>query len=276
MQKHRYKMPRGMRYSGLVDRAEFYCREFHAEALKDWEAFKPNTVVAFLLGKYTGVYLKRFAHIKDDVVVVDDYCNFDGLREYLLKYLPEGVYYDTHHYDNLEICHGCPDRYENQKCLGCTHYIGQELVFDLDPENVYCPVHGDLDHKLSMHQGRMLCMIEFNILRRKAVLMCNELKETYSKLRVVYSGRGFHIHVLDEDTLYLSSQERQDLARDFATRYPIDEWVTTGNIKLIRLPHTLHGMISRICIPLESSEIKTFNPVSCEATIPRFLEFDQS
>ncbi|MGZ4931220.1 MAG: DNA primase [Halobacteriota archaeon] len=276
MQKHKYKMPRGMRYSKLVDRAEFYCREFSEEALKDWEGFQPNTVIAFLLGKYTNVYLSKFADIKDDVVVIDDYCNFVGLREYLLKYLPEGVYYDTHRYDNLEICHGCPERYKTQKCHDCEHYIGQELVFDLDPENVYCPVHGDLDRKLKMHQGRMLCMIEFNILRRKAVLMYNELRQMYSKLCVVYSGRGFHIHVLDEDTLHLPREERQDLAHDFANRYPIDEWVTAGNIKLIRLPYTLHGMISRICIPLKSNEIETFNPVSCKATIPRYLEFEGS
>ncbi len=269
-------MPRGMRYSKLVDRAEFYCREFTEETLTAWEAFLPNTVVAFLLGKYTNIYLKKFADIKDDVVVIDDYCDFKGLQKYLLKYLPEGVYYDTHHYDNLSICQGCPERFKTEKCLACEHYVGQELVFDLDPENVYCPVHGDLNHKLSIHQGRMLCMIEFNILRRKAVAMLNELRQTYSKLRVVYSGRGFHIHVLDEDTLYLSQKERQVLAHEFAKRYPIDEWVTAGNIKLIRLPHTLHGMISRICIPLESEEIAAFNPIHCKATIPHYLEFDEA
>ncbi len=276
MPKHKYKMPRGMRYSTLVDRAEFYCREFSEETLATWGAFQPNTVISFLLGKYTNTYLKRFADIKDDVVVVDDYCDFNGLQKYLLKYLPEGVYYDTHRYDDLDICRGCPERFGTQKCVGCAHYIGQELVFDLDPENVYCPVHGDLNHKLSMHQGRMLCMIEFNILRRKALSMLDELQQTYSKLRVVYSGRGFHVHVFDEDTLYLSPEERQAIAHDIAKRYPIDEWVTAGNIKLIRLPHTLHGMISRICIPLEHNEVATFNPVSCRAAIPRYLEYDTS
>ena len=276
MGKHKYKMPRGMRYSKLVDRAEFYCREFDIKALHSWQAFRKTSVVSFLIGKYTNVYLERFESIKNDVVVIDDYCDMAGLREYLQKYLPEGVYYDTHHYEDLNICKGCPECYNNAKCLNCKHYVGQELVFDLDPENVLCPVHGDLDQKMRMHQGRMLCMIEFKILRNQAASMYYELKQTYSKVRVVYSGRGFHIHVLDEDTTYLTREERRSLADDYSSRFPIDEWVTAGNIKLIRLPYTLHGMISRICIPIQSAEIETFNPVSCKAAIPLYMEFESS
>jgi len=160
------------------------------------------------------------------VVVIDDYCDVKGMQQYLLKYLPEGVYYDTNHYEDLDICRGCPYCYKTDKCLLCKHYVGQELVFDLDPENVYCPIHGDLDQKMKVRQGRMLCMIEFKILRKKAVLMYRELKQTYSKLRLIYSGRGFHIHVLDSDAIYLTRAERSALAKECEKRFPTDEWVT--------------------------------------------------
>jgi DNA primase catalytic subunit len=274
--KHKYKMPKGMRYSSLVDRAEFYCNELNSKALNDWQSFRTKPVLSFLVGKYTHIYLKKLEGIKNDVVVVDDYCDLQGMRQYLLKYLPEGVYYDTNHYENLDICRGCPDCYETNKCLSCKHYVGQELVFDLDPENVYCPVHGGLDQKMRAHQGRMLCLIEFKILRKKTMLMYKELRERFSKLRLVYSGRGFHIHVLDDDTTYLTRAERSELASEYVKRFPIDEWVTAGNIKLIRLPFTLHGMISRICIPIDVSELEDFNPVTYEPALPRFLTFEEN
>ena len=276
VERHKYKMPRGMRYSTLVERAEFYCNEFNAKALLDWQSFRKATVLSFLIGKYTRIYLKQFQDIRDDVVVIDDYCDVPGMRQYLLKYLPEGVYYDTHHYEDLDICRGCPSCYETDKCLACKHYVGQELVFDLDPENVYCPVHGDLDRKMKAHQGRMLCLIEFKILRKKAVLMYRELKQTYSKLRVVYSGRGFHIHVLDADATYLTRAERTALASSFAKRFPIDEWVTAGNIKLIRVPYTLHGMISRICVPVDPNALEAFDPINYKPAIPSFLKFERA
>lgn len=101
-------MPRGMRYSNLVDRVAFYCNEFDPLLVEKWMSFRNNTVFSFLVGKYTKIYLKKFENIKDDVVVVDDYCDMRGLVDYILRYLPEGVYYDTNYYEDLDICRGCP------------------------------------------------------------------------------------------------------------------------------------------------------------------------
>jgi hypothetical protein len=106
--KHKYKMPRGMRYSTLAERAEFYCNKLNTEALHTWQSFRKTTVLSFLVGRYIQVYLKQFADIRDDVVVIDDYCDAKGMQQYLLKYPPEGVYYDTNHYEDLDICKGCP------------------------------------------------------------------------------------------------------------------------------------------------------------------------
>ena len=53
--------------------------------------------------------------------------------------------------------------------------------------------------------------------------------------------------------------------------FAIDEWVTLGEMRLIRLPFSLHGLVSRIVLPLEKSEVERFDPVNDERCIPRFL-----
>ncbi|MEJ2241047.1 MAG: hypothetical protein P8Y18_02750 [Candidatus Bathyarchaeota archaeon] len=52
----------------------------------------------------------------------------------------------------------------------------------------------------------------------------------------------------------------------------IDKWVTSGSMRLIRLPYSLHGMVSRIVTPLKISELEDFDPLKDKRTIPKFLE----
>ncbi len=52
---------------------------------------------------------------------------------------------------------------------------------------------------------------------------------------------------------------------------PIDVWVTTGGSRLIRLPHSLHGMVSRIVLPLERDEVEGFDPMRDGRCLPGFL-----
>jgi DNA primase catalytic subunit len=54
--------------------------------------------------------------------------------------------------------------------------------------------------------------------------------------------------------------------------FGIDTWVTEGEMRLIRLPYSLHGMVSRIAIPLDKKEIERFNPILDEKCIPKFLQ----
>jgi hypothetical protein len=37
------------------------------------------------------------------------------------------------------------------------------------------------------------------------------------------------------------------------------------------LPFSLHGMVSRVVLPLEKNELEQFDPVKDERCIPRFL-----
>ena len=75
----------------------------------------------------------------------------------------------------------------------------------------------------------------------------------------MYSGRGFHVHVFDEKAFRLARTERSRIARTFSRRYAIDEWVTSGEMRLIRLPYSLHGMVSRIVTPVPRRKLETFS-----------------
>ena len=91
-------------------------------------------------------------------------------------------------------------------------------------------------------------------------------------MKIVYSGRGFHIHVFDPEAYALSTKQRRQLAREEKEKgFQIDEWVTAGDMRLIRLPYSLHGLVSRIVIPVEKSELDRFDPAHDKRCLPQFL-----
>ncbi|HLC00033.1 MAG TPA: DNA primase, partial [Candidatus Bathyarchaeia archaeon] len=66
--------------------------------------------------------------------------------------------------------------------------------------------------------------------------------------------------------------ERREIARVVKKKgFAIDEWVTVGEMRLIRLPYSLHGLVSRRVLPLEKGELPRFDPVTDERCTPRFL-----
>jgi len=111
-------------------------------------------------------------------------------------------------------------------------------------------------------------MIEFKRVRKLTAKLYEELKDEYKRVKVVFSGRGFHIHVLDKKAVKLSKKEREEIARKYSS-YAIDEWVTNGEMRLIRLPYSLNGLVSRICLPLKIGEVLKFDPR--KMAIPSFL-----
>ncbi len=213
-------------------------------------------VYALILGRHSGVYPRRFRHLKNVPLLVEDARGPRGLRPFLLKYLPEGVYYDRNVYSSvdgagragLDYSHAWRSRF----------FLGQELAFDLDPENLDCPVHGDIEAKMRRHQGLSFCDWEFEEIRRQAAALHDELSKEWTDLSVVYSGRGFHIHVLDQAAFRLTRKERTRISRRYADRFAIDEWVTSGEMRLIRLPYSLHGMVSRIVVPVPRRDLEGF------------------
>jgi DNA primase catalytic subunit len=213
-------------------------------------------VYALILGRHSGIYPRRFRTLKNVPLIIDDAETAGDLRSYLLRYLPEGVYYDRNVYAPLDETRTAGVDYAH--AWRSRIFRGQELAFDLDPENLDCPIHGDIAAKMARHQGLSFCDWEFEEIRRQAAALLEELAGRWERLRVVYSGRGFHVHVFDDDAFRLSRRERGKIAKEFARRYAIDEWVTSGEMRLIRLPYSLHGMVSRIVVPVPRGRLESF------------------
>ncbi|HYY47542.1 MAG TPA: DNA primase [Thermoplasmata archaeon] len=257
MVRPRYRLPGDLRPASLSERQFFYASEMEYAAASQWMS-RPagRRVYALILGRHSGIYPRQFRHLKNVPLIVDDVEDAADLKPYLLRYRPEGVYYDRNVYAPAE--EGSVSRVDYPNAWKGPSFRGQELAFDLDPENLDCPVHGDIVAKMERHQGLSFCDWEYVEIRRQAALLFDELSLRWKRLRLVFSGRGFHIHVFDEAGFRLSRNDRSAIAKSVARRYPIDEWVTSGEMRLIRLPYSLHGMVSRIVVPVPRAKLERF------------------
>jgi len=255
--KPRYKLPKGMRYATLKERRDFYRNEFDVSGLNEWFDkwnLKGTVKFAVIIGRHTRIFPKEFEEDASTTIIIDEYRNLPDVKAQILEFLPESAYYDRNVYDEKG------------------RILGQELAFDLDPENLTCPVHGTLADKMRRHQGLAFCEIELNMVKEETSRLHEELEKRFSQLRVVYSGRGFHIHVFDAECFNWKRHERKALASELKKKgFLIDDWVTTGGMRLIRLPYSLHGMVSRIVTPVDANGLGDFNPVSDERCLPSFL-----
>ena len=251
----RYNLPEGMRYSTIEERRKFYAEEFDPKRISEWFGRRIDGVkFAVIIGRHTRVFPEKYREDLETTIIIDEYKDLEDVRHQIVEFLPESAYYDRNVFTEKD------------------RPIGQELAFDLDPENVTCPIHGGLVEKMEQGQGLSFCTLEFNIVRDQAVALFEDLEENFHSLGIVYSGRGFHVHVFDHEAYKLSKKERLQIARLTKKKgFAIDEWVTAGEMRLIRLPFSLHGLVSRVVIPLTKSELARFDPISDERCIPRFL-----
>ncbi|MCW4009924.1 MAG: DNA primase [Candidatus Bathyarchaeota archaeon] len=250
-----FYLPAGMRPATLEERKEFYTSEFALEKVASWlQMRRGKTKFAVIIGIHTKIFPQAYREDADTTIIIDEYTNLEEIRAQVIEFLPEAVYYDRNVY--LE-----DDRAE-----------GQELAFDVDPENITCPIHGTLADKMKRHQGLSFCTIELELAKQQTRGLYEYLERQFSDLRVVYSGRGFHIHVLDQEAYSLTTKQRSELAETVKNRgFEVDAWVTAGEMRFIRLPYSLHGMVSRVALPLQKNEVEKFNPVTDTRCIPAFL-----
>jgi DNA primase catalytic subunit len=263
--------PHGMRFSTLDERKEFYKHEFDVRAVSRWIGGRRGALkFAMIPGRRSGIAAPRHAKDKDNVVIIDDWHRAGDIRSYALDYLPEGLYYDRNRYIDVSKCARCLSR--RGACFECDNYDGQQLAFDLDPENVDCPYHGHIGEKMQRDRGMSFCMIEFKSVRRQAVELAAELREDYEDVSTVFSGRGFHVVVDDESAYALSKKRRTDLASRIGKRYDIDEWVTAGGSRLMRLPFSLNALVSRKCMIIkEERDLVGFDPRTSKLVLPEFV-----
>jgi hypothetical protein len=255
-----YVLPEGMRPAKLMERRKFYVSEFDLEKVASWFRVVDNRIkFAVIIGRHTKIFPEEYQDDAETTIIIDDYRTLEDVRRQIVDFLPESVYYDRNIYNEEE------------------KMVGQELAFDLDPENIICPIHGSLADKMKRGQGLGFCTLELEMVKQQALGLCDYLERQFSKICVVYSGRGFHIHVFDEDAYFLGLNKRAEIAEEVKSKgFDIDTWVTAGEMHLIRLPYSLHGMVSRIVIPVEKNEIENFNPILDEKCIPKFLYGEKS
>jgi len=246
--------PAGMRYSTLQERKQFYTQEFRQKAAEWFQQGPGRTKFAVIMGRHTKIYLPKYKQDASTTIIIDEYQTIEDVRQQILEFLPEAVYYDRNVYDA-----------NDQK-------VGQELAFDLDPENITCPIHGNLADKMKRLQGLSFCELELEMVKKEALGLYDFLSARFVNVRPVYSGRGFHLHVLDPNAYTLTTEERLKLAKEVKQAgFHIDEWVTSGEMRLIRLPYSLNGLVSRIALPLTKQDLETFDPIHDQRCLPRFL-----
>jgi DNA primase catalytic subunit len=250
-----YSLPVGMRYSTLEERKQFYTSEFNLEEVSKWfRSGLDKTKFAVIIGRHTKIFPEKYKEDSETTIIIDEYKNLEDVSQQVLEFLPEAIYYDRSLYD------------ENDR------KIGQELAFDLDPENITCPMHGTLGDKMKRNQGLSFCELELEMVKQEAIGLYEFLANRFSEVKIVYSGRGFHLHVFDMQTYQMNIPRREELAQQVKSAgFHIDEWVTSGEMRLIRLPWSLNGLVSRIVLPLTKKELESFDAVHDERCLPKFL-----
>lgn len=231
--------------ASLEERKRFYEKEFDMKKVENW--FEKNKIAlpkicAVDAGSESRIILDK--KLKGKML----YFPFHELRKKIMKYLPEDIYYDRNFYKNYK---------EALKKLNFENWEKQELVFDIDSDNISCGCEKLCEKclKKSFYCG----------LKMKKIL---KEKLGFKKVEVIYSGEGFHVHVLDKKAYFLTKKERKKLTSNFKN-FPIDAWVSQGSISLIRLPYSLNGLVSRISLPL--IDAKTNWKDLKQKSMPKFL-----
>ena len=232
------------RQSSLSEREEFYKKEFSIKKVKRF--FKKNKIgipqiCAIDAGTETGIIIDK--KLKNTML----YFPFSELKQKIREYVPEDVYYDRNKYKNPK---------KELKKLNFNSWISQKLVFDIDSDNSEC------NHPKS----QPICNKCLKRAYSSAIKMKEELKKYFKNVLIIYSGRGFHLHILDKKAYKLSIKERENINKKFS-KFPIDPWVSKGYIRLIRMPYSLNSLVSRIVIPLN----KDYN-INKKDIIPLFLK----
>src|SRR5438093_13317498 len=95
---------------------------------------------------------------------MDEYDTLQDLRRSCVEFKPESVYYDRNVYKNWDEARRGPGKIEQ---LGKS--FGQQLAFDIDPENFECPIQGTLAEKMNGRSGLSICRLELELAQEQAL-----------------------------------------------------------------------------------------------------------
>lgn len=246
--------------SSLKERKEFYKKEFNLKKVASWLKkllYKPQF---FVIDPGSETRIIKYKNKLKKLIFFKPNLSLKDLRKKLIKHLPEDVYYDRNIYKNP---YECLKNFNFQNAPYSKNFLGQELAFDVDPENIICPNCGK-------KQFPKFCKVCSELAVQNAYKLYRELKKQFKNVKMVFSGRGCHVHVLDKKAYRLTLKERDKLNRRFL-QYGIDPWVSYGKVRLIRLPYSLNSLSSRIVTPLKTKEIKKFS-INEKRFLPGFFK----
>lgn len=271
--KLRHCYPVNHRPARLVERRQYYAAlDFNRPIawLRSKNDRAGNLLFSMDPGNETG-YIRGKYRLKRGKLLNFTASDATELREMVLEYLPEDVYYDRNRYKDPDRCADCDRRGDG--CWGCSELIGQELMIDIDPENIDCPNCGTLEDRVGSASMFKFCYICFRrAVEQTRALHKRLLLQGFKDLQIVYSGRGFHVYIEGRPAMLMSASERKDLATKLKGEgFAIDPWVTEGEARLARLPFTLNGMVSRICMPIEAEEIEELDFWHGKCFAPSFI-----
>jgi len=249
-----YDYPAGLKPASVEQRERFYREEFPREQVARrigrWYRFVP----VIDIGSESTLYKPRLSDLKGKLVRVSGYTDIDQLVEKFVDYAPEDIYY-SRTIEKPDEVHVNPD---------------QELVFRIGPFAVDC-VRCERKRKyLDEDQHRnVFCLDCLGTAAEKTKELYRFLKRHFDDMDIVYAGRGFNIHVNDEDAYRMAMEDRWELANKVAKQFPIDKEVTAGDKDMIRLPGSLNGLVSRTAITISPHDLDDVEFLLNHKAVPR-------
>ncbi len=243
------------RNATLKEREVFYREEFDAEKMLASLRFSPQI---YSVDPGTKTNITKFPGKNSGLIMLPPDIPLKRLKELLIHYLPESVYYDRNAYTNVKDFFA---RKIFKEFWKDKNYETQMLGFDIDAGNIRKVHHGNKDDYTALIKEAAQETIKVAKILRE--------KHGFNDLTFVYSGRGFHLRVHDKGSEKLKFSERNAI-NDTLKGLPIDRWVSGGFSKLMRLPFSLHGVVSRVCTPIKEDELHSIDTEN-RKFLPTFL-----
>lgn len=207
---------------------------------KEWRAYQ---IPKFLR---TTLPLREWAFDPKGDGITDRKNKFEDLRDledYIRVLAPYGAYTSTALYNTPQKMEG---------------WLGAELVFDIDAK--------DLPLKRCDHEPGKVCPICLEDGKEVALTLLRILKEIgFKKIAVVYSGRGFHIRVLDKWIMDLDDKGRAQLLDYILGNIPLDSSIPYPTWRIII--SWLSYYLSRVSLEtLKVAGVKQYKKVKDEAS----------
>jgi DNA primase small subunit len=114
--------------------------------------------------------------------------SYDEFRNYILTKIPAHIYYSSAYYERPD-----EDRMDRKG------WIGAELIFDIDADHL--PVKTTFENSLKIAKREV---------KKLMILLKRDFGVRDAKI-YFSGGRGYHVHVCDDEFLQLSSAERREI-----------------------------------------------------------------